>query len=75
MNTYPEERRTYIEVSGKGGWPVAPNLHYECLRCGDILPSLPRDNLQCSCHNIEIDVDYGRFGARHPNLMRAFLFG
>lgn len=36
------------------------NIFYKCLKCGDIIPSLPKDNIGCKCHNIEIDKDLNR---------------
>jgi len=36
------------------------DIYYKCTICGDIIPSVPNDNLGCQCGNIFIDVDYVR---------------
>lgn len=74
MGDYPEDRRTYVSFSERGGWPAGPSLYYRCLRCGDVLPSLPEQNVECSCDNIQIDIDYGRLHVGERRLVEAFLF-
>jgi hypothetical protein len=70
---FPPTQRTYLDLSEGGGWPAGEDLYYECLRCGDIIPSLPDKNLECACGNIAIDRDYGRFSAGDEQLVGAFL--
>lgn len=65
--------RRYLRFDSSQGFPVGDNLYYECLRCGDFLPSLPNDNIACSCENIAIDIDYGRVHVDDPSQLRAFL--
>ena len=50
--------------------PASNNIFYQCQRCWDVIPSMPADNLYCSCTNIYIDVDAGRAGAKDESLMR-----
>jgi len=33
------------------------NIYYKCTKCGDIIPSHPRDNMGCKCDNVFIDID------------------
>lgn len=40
--------------------PKGDDLYYHCLRCGDIYPSWPKDNENCTCNNIVIDIDMNR---------------
>ncbi len=65
--------RRYLRFDVTQGFPAGDNLYYECLRCSDFVPSLPDDNIACSCENIAIDVDYGRVHVDDPNKLRAFL--
>lgn len=37
--------------------PRGPDLFYSCSKCGDMIPSLPKDNIGCSCGNVFVDVD------------------
>lgn len=50
--------------------PASDKIFYQCLRCWDILPSLPEDNLYCACKNVSIDIDAGRAGANDETLLR-----
>ena len=50
--------------------PASDDIFYQCLQCWDIVPSMPSDNLYCSCKNVSIDVDAGRAGARDESLLR-----
>ena len=36
------------------------DIFYQCNKCQSIIPSLPKDNISCSCHNIGIDKDMNR---------------
>jgi len=40
--------------------PKGTDLSYRCLSCGDVIPSIPKDNIACQCDNIYIDVDMWR---------------
>ena len=46
------------------GYPLGPDLFYQCTNCGDILPSMPGDNLWCSCYMLAIDIDAGRLALK-----------
>lgn len=52
------------------GYPAAPNCFYECLRCGDILPSAPDDATPCKCRNVIIDL--GRTSVGDPSVVKYF---
>jgi hypothetical protein len=36
------------------------DIFYECSICHSIIPSVPKDNINCSCGNIGIDKDMNR---------------
>ncbi len=36
------------------------NIFYKCNICESIIPSTPKDNVNCSCGNIGIDKDLNR---------------
>ncbi len=55
------------------GYPTGKKLFYECVKCGDILPSLPKDCISCSCRNIRIDVFAGRLVVENHNFFKIFL--
>lgn len=40
--------------------PKAADMSYLCLDCGDIIPSIPKENIGCKCGNIFIDKDCWR---------------
>ncbi len=40
--------------------PKDLNLYYHCKTCGDIIRSVPEDNIGCACGNIFIDKDCWR---------------
>ncbi len=40
--------------------PKGKDLIYLCTKCGDRIPSMPKDNTGCTCGNIYIDKDYIR---------------
>lgn len=55
-----QRTRIYHDYNPAAGYPAGSNLYYECLGCGDIVPSQPPDSVACKCRNIMIDFDYGR---------------
>jgi len=48
----------------QAGWPAGSDIFYKCEICSDIIPSLSHDSVLCSCRNMRLDVDYGRFGGK-----------
>lgn len=66
------KKRFYQLFNLKSGYPARDNLFYECSKCGDILPSLPKHSLFCSCRNISIDIDYGRISIKEHNQVKLF---
>lgn len=64
MTNDETSKRIYLPLNREQGYPAGGNLYDECLRCGGVIPSLPVDSMGCSCHNIFIDVDYGRLVIR-----------
>lgn len=35
-------------------------IFYKCEKCGEMIYSVPKDNIGCKCGNVFIDVNYGR---------------
>ena len=71
----PKKDRVYLPFDPHKGYPAGKHLFYECLNCGDCLPSTPPDSTHCSCENIWIDVDFGRMIVRDNDLIRLFKTG
>ena len=40
--------------------PKDDDIYYRCVDCLDVIPSVPHDNIGCSCGNIFIDKDCWR---------------
>jgi hypothetical protein len=36
------------------------DIFYKCDKCQSIIPSIPKDNINCLCGNISIDKDLNR---------------
>ena len=43
------------------------NVYYKCTKCNDLIPSIPKDNVGCSCGNLFIDIDYFRLSIEDYN--------
>jgi len=56
----------------RAGHPSRKNCFYECLICGDVLPSQPEDDIDCKCKNIIIDVSANRLVIEDPLKTRFF---
>ncbi len=64
--------REYLEFDSAKGYPAASDLFYQCLRCGDIVPSIPEKATRCTCHNILVDVSYARMNILEPAKAKLF---
>jgi hypothetical protein len=64
--------KTYITPDYKKGFPVSENLYYECIKCGEIIKSVPEDNVCCTCRNICIDIDAGRVSVKDESNIKIF---
>jgi len=40
--------------------PKDDDIWYRCTDCGDMIPSVPEDNIGCGCGNVFIDKDCWR---------------
>ncbi len=65
-------KKIYVSYDPSKGYPAGRNLYYECLVCGDSIPSLPADNMGCRYGNVFIDIDYGRLVVRNDDMLRAY---
>jgi hypothetical protein len=52
------------------GYPTGAALFYECLDCGDFVPSFPDLPTGCQCNNIFMDVDAGRMSVKNNASIR-----
>ena len=66
------QQKRYISFDPAEGYPTGDDLFYECLTCGQSLPSWPKKNGSCECRNIRIDVDYGRIAINDHAKIRLF---
>lgn len=41
--------------------PKDDDIWYRCTDCGEMIPSVPEDNIGCECGNLFIDKDCWRF--------------
>jgi hypothetical protein len=64
--------RTYRDLKPGELYPFAKDLFYECMICGEVIPSMPYDAVDCACHNIWIDAPQGRMGVNDPSKLRLF---
>ena len=67
-----EQRRRYIRFNPALGYPGGPQYYYECLLCGDVVPSIPPKPANCRCCNIIVDIDAGRMNIRDHTNARLF---
>jgi hypothetical protein len=44
-----------------------PNISFECLLCGQQLPSLIMYAIACPCGNLVLAADAGRISAKNPH--------
>ena len=47
--------------------PRAKDIFLRCGKCGEIIPSQPKDSMGCKCGNVFIDVDYLRLAVEDFN--------
>ena len=69
---HDKTNRDYLTFDSAVGYPMDRSLFYECIKCGDVVPSKPDDSTHCNCRNIMIDVDYGRMAVQEPANIRLF---
>ena len=68
------ERWIYRAFDPTKQYPAEKNLFYDCLVCGNTIPSLPRRNVSCKCRNIQIDAGSGRIEIRDHAKVRLFSY-
>lgn len=66
-------KKVYIENFRIDSPPVGMNVRYECLKCGSVLNSQPRNAVSCDCYNLIVDVDAGRFSVKDPLSFKVFV--
>lgn len=71
MNGNPS-KKIYYSFDPAKGYPAGAGLFYECLRCGEVVTSMPVVGIRCKCRNIMIDVDYGRIKIQDHGAVKLF---
>lgn len=67
-----EHGREYLPIEPDKGYPAGGDLFYECLVCGDVIPSIPDDDTRCKCRNLTVDVGFSRMVIDDPTKARLF---
>lgn len=62
----------YLDATSSRGIPAGSSIRYECLACGETLPSRPEHSLACRCRNVIVDVDAGRVAVKNMTKFKAF---
>jgi len=64
--------REYFVIDSSRSTPRGPDVYYECLKCGDIIPSIEEAGgpWTCSCRSIILDFDAFRATFKEPALVR-----
>lgn len=62
----------YVEFDPEKGYPAGQSLRYECVLCGDTMPSFPSEYVECKCGNLSIDVDAGRLSVENPITIKLY---
>lgn len=66
-------QKRYLDIDHAKGYPASKAIRYECLACGDTLPSLPEFPVHCTCRNLMLDVEVGRLRVNDPTKFRAYM--
>jgi hypothetical protein len=67
-----DEHKRYQSFNPADGYPVGKDLYYECLVCGNVVPSLSKKNVRCRCRNILVDSNYTRVEIREQAKVKLF---
>jgi len=62
----------YLQFDPSDGYPVAWNIFYECLKCGNVVASRPIDSLSCTCRNINVNIKTGQILIKDEASLRVF---
>jgi len=64
--------REYFKIDPSKPTPYGPDISYECLKCGDVIPSTERAGSpwHCRCYSIALDFDMHRASFRDPTHAR-----
>jgi hypothetical protein len=57
MNNFQAVGKNYKNTADV---PKDDDIYYRCTDCGDVIPSVPDDNIGCKCGNVYIDKDWWR---------------
>lgn len=65
--------RNYLVVDVSTGYPAGETIRYECLVCGDSVPSMPQHAVACKCRNVIVDVEAGRVAIKDSSKFKAYV--
>ena len=57
MNSFQLIGKNYQDTADV---PKEDDIYYRCTDCGDIIPSVPDDNIGCKCGHVYIEKDLWR---------------
>ncbi len=49
-------KRTYYQFQAANNYSAAKNLYYECIVCGNVIPSASGKEVSCKCRNLTVDA-------------------
>ncbi|MCG3133535.1 MAG: hypothetical protein HMLKMBBP_00713 [Planctomycetes bacterium] len=64
--------REYFSIDPSKPIPRGPDVTYECLKCGDVIPSVEQAGSpwHCRCHTVKLDHDAHRASFEDPSAVR-----
>lgn len=68
------EKRVYHDVVEGKFFPAEDNLYYECLICGNAIPSLSKKDDSCTCGNITVNAFSGQVTIQNIEKTKLFSF-
>ena len=69
---WEREHREYREFDPVKSYPVGKNLYYECLTCGNAIPSMPKRSVSCACRNITVEPATSRLTVQNHGKVKLF---
>ncbi len=64
--------KQYFAIDPTRSTPRGPDVFYECLKCGDVIPSIEEAHgpWTCRCHSIILDFDAFHATFKDPTAVR-----
>ncbi|EEF61347.1 hypothetical protein Cflav_PD4368 [Pedosphaera parvula Ellin514] len=68
---WERENRKYREFDAAKTYVGEKNLYYQCLTCGNAIPTMPKKDVTCKCGNITVDAS-GRLTVQNQEKIKLF---